>query len=272
MCFAMDNILGYYLMPHIPEIIDEIADSKMQRLKRTSEACEKIGKEISEIKPETIVILSSHGNLKENSLTINMGNYIYGNFNEFKNVDISFVAQLDTAFTDRLIEYLNKDSISHTIRDISCKDYKLDHGSTVPLYFIDKYYKDYKLVTISSSIENKDRLYEVGKGVRNICEMQGKKIVVIASCDVQSNKKLREMHENPYEKKVNRRVLESIDNLEVFKDYDTESLRFKEVQKYGINYIAFLLGALGGREINGILLSYERPFGTGYGVMKFKTT
>ncbi|MDO5518774.1 MAG: AmmeMemoRadiSam system protein A, partial [Clostridium sp.] len=83
----MDNILGYYLMPHIPEIIDEIADGNMKRLKRTSEACDQIGREIGESKPETIIILSSHGNLKDNSLTISMGDYIYGNFNEFKNVD-----------------------------------------------------------------------------------------------------------------------------------------------------------------------------------------
>ncbi|MDO5518772.1 MAG: AmmeMemoRadiSam system protein B, partial [Clostridium sp.] len=201
-----------------------------------------------------------------------MGDYIYGNFNEFKNVDISFVVQLDTTFSEELVDYFKKQNISHAIKDNSCHDYKLDHGSTVPLYFIDKYYKNYKLVTISSSIANKDKLYEVGKAVRKVCEMQEKKIVLIASCDVQSNKELRDMHENPYEKRVNRRILESIDKLEVFKDYDTESTRFKEVQKYGLNYISFLLGALAGREISGILLSYERPFGTGYGVMKFKTT
>ena len=47
---------------------------------------------------------------------------------------------------------------------------------------------------------------------------------------------------------------------------------FRELQKYGINYISFMLGALDSREISGILLSYEKPFGAGYAVIKFHTT
>lgn len=259
-------------MPHIPEIIYEIAYPEMHRLKRTSEACDKIGREISELEPETIVILSSHGNLEEDSLTISMGEYIYGNFKEFKNVDISFVTKLDNTFSQGIADYLKNNSIKYNVNDSNCNNYKLDHGSTVPLYFIDKHYKNYKLVTISSSVTNKDKLFEVGKAVRAICELQDKKIVIIVSCDVERNREARVIHEKPYEKRVNRRIIEHINDLEVFKNYDTESGMFRELQKYGINYISFMLGALDSREISGILLSYEKPFGAGYAVIKFHTT
>lgn len=53
----------------------------------------------------------------------------------------------------------------------------------VPLYFINKYYKNYELVTINSSIRDKDKLFEVGKAIRKVCEKLGKRVVVIVSGD-----------------------------------------------------------------------------------------
>lgn len=266
----MDNILGYYLMPHIPEIIYEIANSNMHRLKNTSEACEEIGREISKIEPETIVILSSHGNLKENSFTINIGEYIYGNFKEFKNVDISFVSKLDNIFSQGIIDCFKNNSIN-TVNDSESNNYKLDHGSMVPLYFINKYYKNYKLVTINTSVMDDEKLFEFGKAVRKICEIQEKKIVIIASYDIKNNKESKIIDNNSYDKRKIRRGTNIIDNVKVLENLDITYDKFKELQKCDVNYISFLHGALGGKRVNTMLLSYEKPFDTGYAVIKFET-
>ena len=51
----MNNILGYYLMPHPPIIIPDIGRGEEKKIEKTSVACEKIGREIADIKPDTIV-------------------------------------------------------------------------------------------------------------------------------------------------------------------------------------------------------------------------
>nr|WP_279285832.1 hypothetical protein [Clostridium sp. SM-530-WT-3G] len=258
-------------MPHIPEIIDEIADSNMQRLKKTSEACEEIGKEISKIQPETIVILSPHGNLRENFFTISMGEYIYGNFKEFKNVDISFVVKLDNIFSRGVIDYFESNSINYTVNDSESKNYKLDHGSMVPLYFINKNYRNYELVTINTSIIDSNRLFEFGKAIRKISEIQGKKIVVIASCDIANNEEFKTIHNESYKTRSNIRGSNIIDNIKVMENSTFKIDKFKEFQKYNIIYMPFMLGVLDEREVRGKFLSYEKKINNIYALIKLET-
>ena len=43
----MKNILGYYLMPHPPLIIQSIGKGEEKKIQNTINACERIGKEIA---------------------------------------------------------------------------------------------------------------------------------------------------------------------------------------------------------------------------------
>ncbi len=52
----MENILKYYLMPHPPLIIPTVGKGKEKTIQSTIDACNKIGEEISNLKPETVVI------------------------------------------------------------------------------------------------------------------------------------------------------------------------------------------------------------------------
>ena len=59
----MKNILGYYLMPHPPLIIPSIGKGEEKKIQNTINACESIGKEISILKPETIVVITPHATM-----------------------------------------------------------------------------------------------------------------------------------------------------------------------------------------------------------------
>ncbi len=66
----MNNILGYYLMPHPPIIIPTIGKGEEKKIQSTIDACNNIAKEINELKPETMVIITPHGTMFSDAIAI----------------------------------------------------------------------------------------------------------------------------------------------------------------------------------------------------------
>ena len=56
----MKNILGNYLMPHPPLIIPTIGKGEEKAIQNTINSCEKIGKEIGDLKPEECVMIGDN--------------------------------------------------------------------------------------------------------------------------------------------------------------------------------------------------------------------
>ena len=71
----MENILRYYLMPHPPLIIPEVGRGQEKVIQKTIDACNKIGEEIGELKPETVVIITPHGTMFSDALAIYKGQF-----------------------------------------------------------------------------------------------------------------------------------------------------------------------------------------------------
>jgi aromatic ring-opening dioxygenase LigB subunit len=54
------SIVAAFIMPHPPIILKEIGGGEEIKIQKTIYACEEIAKKISEIKPDTIVLISPH--------------------------------------------------------------------------------------------------------------------------------------------------------------------------------------------------------------------
>ncbi len=151
----MNNILGYYLMPHPPIIIPTIGKGEEKKIQSTIDACNNIAKEINELKPETMVIITPHGTMFSDAIAISNESSIKGDLSKFREYDTHIEADVDIEFNDELLAECNSKNIpaAGVDKDILSRfnrEYELDHGVMVPLYFINKYYKDYKLVHITT--------------------------------------------------------------------------------------------------------------------------
>ena len=74
------------------------------------------------------------------------------------------------------------------------RDKSLDHGTMVPLYFLDQYDTDYKLVRIGLSGLPLTKHYELGQCIKKAAELLERNTVVIGSGDL--SHKLKE--DGPY--------------------------------------------------------------------------
>jgi len=274
----LDKILAHYIMPHPPIIVEEIGKDERSKAENTIKACESIGKEIENLKPETIIIITPHGPLFSDALAISSGSIIKGDLGSFNAPEIKFNINIDEKLTELIREKaIEKDLIVVPIDEVSANQYgissELDHGSMVPLYFINKYYKDYNIVHITYGLLSKVRLYEFGIAIKEAVSAQDKSVVVIASGDL--SHKLSE--EGPYGfseagVEFDKKIIELLKNGDAEGIFSIDKRLIKGAGECGLRSFYILFGSMEEKDISGELLSYEAPFGTGYGVMKFNTT
>lgn len=274
----MKNILGYYLMPHPPIIIPDIGCGEEKKIEKTAVACEKIGREIADIKPDTIVIVTPHGPMFSDAVAMSAGKHIYGDLSQFRCSNIKMNLDLDEEFVTNLSLKCHLEGIQSVLVDDKLlgrygRQLELDHGSMVPLYFINKYYNDYKLVHITYSMIGDLNLYKLGMFIDNVSQELNRKTVFIASGDL--SHKLKEegpYSYSPYGPKFDKEFIETLEKGDIVKCFNLEDRMVEESAQCGLYSVYTLLGAMEGNGVKGTLLSYEGPFGVGYGVMKFEPT
>lgn len=262
------SIKAGFILPHPPLIIPEIGRGEQIKIQKTSDAYHNIAKQIAEIKPDTIIAATPHSIMYSDYIHISPGKGAKGSFREFGHEDISVKAEYDV----ELIAEISKEAEAQGIPAgiLGGKNKSLDHGVMVPLYFVNKYYNDYKLIRISVSGLPHLEHYKFGKCIGEACEKSGKTIVFIGSGDLSHMLK----DEGPY----GYREEGPIFDREVTKAMKTgnflEFLKFDEdfcesAAECGLRSFIIMAGALNGKSVSPELLSYEGPFGVGYAVAAF---
>src|SRR6056297_3975036 len=98
----MNNVIGGFLMPHAPILIEEIGRGEEKKSQKTVESMKKISEDIERQRPETIVIITPHGNFLRNAISINFNEKLYGNFHKFGNGNLEFSFLNDLKLSNKI--------------------------------------------------------------------------------------------------------------------------------------------------------------------------
>ena len=265
------SIKAAYILPHPPIILPEIGKGEERKIQETIDAFEKVAKDIAEIKPDTIIITTPHSIMYSDYIHISPGKKAKGDFKNFGYGNVSMESEYD----EELATSISNEAKSHEIAAglMGERDKNLDHGVMIPLYFINKYYTNYKLVRISISGLSFLTHYKFGKCIQKVTENSGKKIVFIASGDLSHMLK----EEGPYSYKEEGPVFDREVTSAMKKGDFLQFLKFDEeflekAGECGLRSFITMSGALDGKGIIPKLHSYEGPFGVGYAVASFQVT
>lgn len=273
----MNNIIGSYLMPHPPIIIPDIGKGEEHKIEDTITSCNTVGKEIAQLKPETIIVITPHGTMFSDAVAISHEDEIHGDFRNFRAVNVKMDLEIDTQFNERLILNCHDNDIPAGLVDSDTlsrygHEFTLDHGAMVPLYFVNKYYTDYKLVHITYSMIGEINLYRFGMAVNETAKELNRKCVIIASGDLSHKLKDEGPYSySPYGEKFDNTFLNNLKNGDIHSVFTMDKKMINEAGQCGLNSVYIMLGAHNAEKLKGDLLSYEGPFGVGYGVMKFNS-
>lgn len=271
----MGCISAFYTMPHPPIIIPEVGKGEEKKIKATADALDKAAIEIASSDADTIIIITPHGSVFSDAVALSSEKSIKGTLGKFGAPEVSFEQEIDIALTEKIIELSAEENIlSARITKSSAKrygiDYELDHGTMVPLYFINKRFSNYKLVHITYGMLSKMQLYKFGMCIRKAVEESNAKAVFIASGDL--SHKLSDVGPYGYAPEgeaFDKEITSLLEYGDVQGVFNMDCNVVEKAAECGLRSYYTMLGAMDGFDIKGKLLSYEGTFGVGYGVMGF---
>ncbi len=261
-------IIGAVTMPHPPIALKEIGEGEELKIQETVQSCMEVAKWIAEVKPDTIVLLSPHAVMYKDYFNISDGTSAYGSMSQFSAPEVSFKPKYDKAFTDALTSLCHENEFP--AGNDHDREVFLDHGTMVPLYFINQFYKDYELVRIGLSGETLLKHYEFGTYIKETAKKLDRKVVIVASGDMSHCLKL----EGPYGFKVegveyDQNLVQTLKHANFMELFDYSESVIDNAMSCGHRSYEIMAGCLDGSLVDTTFYSYQDTFGVGYGVFRY---
>ena len=138
-------------------------------------------------------------------------------------------------------------------------------GAFGPLYFVNKYFTGYRLVTMGVSHLPFHELYAFGIAMQRAIESQEKDVVIIASGDLSHRLKADGPYGyHPSGPELDKTITTLIAKGDVEGLFTIDPALIREGGECGLRSIIMAMGALDGQGFKPKVLSYEGPFGVGY--------
>ncbi len=261
-------LFGAFIVPHPPIIVPEVGRGEEKKIQKTVDAYTEVAKTIAGLKPQTIVILSPHAPSYSDYFHIAGGAFASGSLKDFQAPEVRFNVAYDESLAKDIEAIAGKNRLpAGTLGE---KNERLDHGVMVPLYFIQQAYKEFQLVKISLSGLSPLVHYRLGKIIAQAIERSKKRVVLVASGDL--SHKLT--HEGPYGfseegPQFDQQITDAFSKGDFLKILSMDPILCEEAAECGLGSFHIMTGVFDGIGVSSKLLSYEGPFGVGYGVAAF---
>ncbi|NLC17727.1 MAG: AmmeMemoRadiSam system protein A [Clostridiales bacterium] len=265
------SVAGAFVVPHPPIIIPEVGKGEEEKVKKTIESYHEIARRIAALKPDTIVVTTPHSIMYSDYFHISPGTGASGNFGRFGAKKVAFRAEYDEEFVNELENRAIKEGLQ--AGTLGERNPELDHGTCVPLYFINQYYSDYRLVRIGLSGLSFTDHYRLGKCIAACADKLGRKVAFVASGDL--SHKLKE--DGPYgfaEEGVrfDEKLIQALKEADFLALMEFSPDECEAAAECGLRSFIIMAGALDKKKVSADFLSYEGTFGVGYALCEFKIT
>jgi AmmeMemoRadiSam system protein B len=254
------------ITPHPPFLIPGVGKDKINKIKKTQSAMEKLARDFELAKTETVIIISPHGELMENAFTINTSPEFTAHFKEFGDLETELNFKGDVGFA-----YSIKEALETKFDIQMIADKEIDHGVSVPASILLKNNPDMKIIPFGYCSKNIKEHFELGQKIAEIIHGSEKRVAVIASGDLSHCVSEKSpVKKNPVCKNFDKEIVEFIKNKDIEKILNFDEKTINDAHECGLKSIIILMGILTDQNVNPEILSYESPLGIGYLVCSFQ--
>jgi AmmeMemoRadiSam system protein B len=265
----MSGIVFGCISPHPPILLPEVGGGREAEVAATIQALEALSLELAAAQPQSLVLVSPHGNSHRNAMGLLTAPSSSGNFLSWGVPGLDFAFRNDLELVAALQEEAKEAGVP--LQSIGERDYDLDWGVLVPMYFLGRGLGDIPLVPLTFSWLPLNTHFIFGQAVQKAAARASKRVAFIASGDL-SHRLLPQAPAgyDPQGQVFDRKLVEAL------RAYDREAVLNLDPElvaragECGLRSIVILLGALDGLPVEAKMLSYEGPFGVGYLVASFK--
>jgi len=235
---------------------------------KTLAALGEVADEIAALAPETIIYVTPHSVVYADYFHISPGASAKGDFSRFGAARTQLEARYDEELAEEIMQLAERNDFpAGTLGE---REARLDHGVTVPMWFINGRYTGYKALRVSQSGLNPSEHYLFGQLIAEAADASGRKVVLVASSDL--SHKLS--HAGPYGftpegAQFDDAVVKALDDGDFLALLKIPNDLREKAAECGYNSLMILAGCFDRRSVSARLLSYEGPYGVGYAVASF---
>ncbi len=265
------SVVGAIMVPHPPILLPEVGRGEEKKIAASDRAYRRAAALAAELKPETIVLSSPHSVMYSDYFHISPGKSARGDMGQFRASQLRFLVDYDEEFTETLSKLAQEERFP--AGSLGERKPELDHGTMIPLYYINQVYRGYRLVRIGLSGLPLADHYRLGQMIQTTAEKLDRRVLFVGSGDL-SHKLLRE---GPYGfapegPAYDERIMDVMGRAAFDELLDFEESFCDKAAECGHRSFCILAGALDGKRLETKKLSHEGPFGVGYGVCTYQVT
>lgn len=249
------------IAPHPPIMVPEVGREAISEVRQSIAAMEELTKRVIANNAQTVVLISPHAPLDPYAFVAYQDQELRGDFANFRAPKVQLSAPLDQELLDAIAERAADEN--YAIVGISNRS--LDHGSAVPLYFLQTYGWTGRVVALGYSFLSNDDHVRFGSCIGKAIRDLGRPVALIASGDLSHRLKPdAPAGYNP--------------TAYIFDDEIVDALRSNNPERIvqinhnlrelagecGYRSMLIAIGATRELPLECDVLSYEAPFGVGY--------
>jgi AmmeMemoRadiSam system protein A/AmmeMemoRadiSam system protein B len=249
------------IAPHPPIMVPEVGRDAIAEVHTSIEAMADFTARVIASGAETVVMISPHAPLDARAFVAYDGPQLYGDFANFRAPAATVQADLDEVLLTEITHATNAGNLE-TIR---IRGYELDHGTAVPLYFLQRHGWRGRVVALGYTFLSNEEHIRFGNCVRRAIDKLAKPVAFVASGDLSHRLKPdAPAGFNPQAHLFDEEVVDAIyrSNPKRIVEIDQEARRL--AGECGYRSILVALGVAEGSEPACEVISYEAPFGVGY--------
>ena len=267
-------MIAGFMVPHPPLIIPDVGRGNEHIVDKTIKSYERVGREILSLHPETIIITSPHSILYGDYFHVSPGRSAAGDFGNFGAPQVSFNESYDEELVREISEMAKREGFS--AGTLGERDPRLDHGTMVPLFFIEKAYreagekKDFMIVRSGLSGLSLEQHVRFGEIIRKAVDVTGRRTVFVASGDLSHKlQKSGPYGFDPAGPVYDEKIMDVMGRgaFDELTGFDEKLL--DEAAECGHRSFTIMGGAMKGEKLSIEKLSHEDVTGVGYGICTY---
>ena len=249
------------IAPHPPIMVPEVGQEATVEVRNSIDAMAEFTKRVVASGAETIVLISPHAPLQAHSFVTYPGPELRGDFSNFRAPETQLTVSLDEV----LLAAISSSAATKNLAVITTPENKLDHGTTVPLYFLLRNgWKGQAIVFGYSFLSNEDHL-SFGSSIQKAIDETGRRVAFIASGDLSHRLKPQApAGYNPTAYLFDEEIVDALRCGEPNRIVEIDQDLRKLAGECGYRSMLVAIGASRALPWSCEVISYEAPFGVGY--------
>jgi AmmeMemoRadiSam system protein A len=266
------QVLLGVLSPHPPLLIPGVGGGRLAKVECTRRAMESMAEAVRELAPDVIVVISPHGPILPDGIGIWAIDTLSGDFGQFGAKNVTFNYKNDTGLLERVM--MEGQALDYSLREVDeavAHTYRwplqMDYATLVPLYYVDAAGVKTPILAMGMGFLPNRELYQFGIILKKAIQETGRRAVVIASGDL-SHRLTKDAPAGYSEtgQKFDQTLWQLLTDGDVQGILNIDPKLVNAAGECGYRSLVMMLGCFEGQAIRTTPLSYEGPFGVGYGV------